>query len=293
MPPKSRWKEVGGPLLLICLRKTERLLPFWAFYRFTWLYAQFRTLLSWRPARQDQPAAGGLGGPALANRRTTAQEHLNQVLLFLPDRLRSDRWLKRCPVLGLDTLQEARRRGPVILVFSHFGPFYLTGLWLRAHGISATTLGAGDGQDRSRTKRLNDRYQPFSDVPRVVHLDKLRYVTRLLASGTAVLVAIDVEYGRLAEIPVSGKSLRIATGAIRLAARYGAELFPCNIVDEGSWRFRIELGEPVPREYLGQEPDLISAGSHLINQLLPCCRRHPEQLEAYSPLAALPGCTVL
>jgi lauroyl/myristoyl acyltransferase len=291
MSPNSRGKEVCGVVLLACLRRVERILPVWALYQIAWSYAQFRSLLIWRPARRNQPDTPGVGatGP---RHRNTARDHRNRVLEYLPDRLASMRWRKRCRIPGLDALREARRKGPVILVFSHFGPFYLTGFWLRAHGIPTTTLSARKSGDRSSAKLRKDRYLPFSHIPSIMSLDRLRDFVRLISAGTVVLVAIDIEeYGRLAEIPVDGRSLRIATGPIRLAAKYGAELFPCNIVDEGKWHFRIELGEPVPRVYLGCEPDLIAAGSHLITQLLPCCREHPDQLEAYSPLAALPGCT--
>ena len=55
----------------------------------------------------------------------------------------------------------------------------------------------------------------------------------------------------------------MATGAIRLAIRHRAELIPCSIIDEGRWRFQIELGRPAPEECLATETELVSAGKHL------------------------------
>jgi hypothetical protein len=84
-------------------------------------------------------------------------------------------------------------------------------------------------------------------------------------------------------------NFRLATGAIRLAARHGACLFPGSIRDEGRWRFSFELGRPVPAEFLTDTPDLISAGKHLVSELLPHFRAHPEQcskmvLECFRPV---------
>ena len=44
--------------------------------------------------------------------------------------------------------------------------------------------------------------------------------------------------------------------AIRLAIRHEAELIPCSIIEDGPWRFRIEIDEATPREFLRSESDL-------------------------------------
>ena len=46
------------------------------------------------------------------------------------------------------------------------------------------------------------------------------------------------------------------TGAVRLAIRQQAELVPATLVDEGGWHFRLELGRPVPKEFLATEARL-------------------------------------
>jgi len=49
------------------------------------------------------------------------------------------------------------------------------------------------------------------------------------------------------------------------------------MMDEGQWRFRLDLGEPIPRVCLAGGTDWARAGEHLLRQLLPHIRRHPEQ----------------
>jgi hypothetical protein len=56
-----------------------------------------------------------------------------------------------------------------------------------------------------------------------------------------------------------------------------AELIPCCIIHEGAWHYRIKLGPPVPRDYLVAGTDWSRAGRHLIDELLPHFRSHPEQ----------------
>jgi hypothetical protein len=69
----------------------------------------------------------------------------------------------------------------------------------------------------------------------------------------------------------------MATGAVRLALRHQAELIPCSILDEGRWHFRIELGRPVPREFLTAGSGWSRAGKHLLDEMMPHFQAHPEQ----------------
>ena len=103
-----------------------------------------------------------------------------------------------------------------------------------------------------------------------------------LASGGHLLVALDALTGRQVEVPVgtAGETFQLSTGAMRLAARYGATLMSCNVVSKGHWRFRVELGRPVPTGLLTGEPDLTAVGKHLLGDMLPCWRLHPEQCSA-------------
>jgi len=193
----------------------------------------------------------------------------------------------------------ARRSGrPTILAFCHFGPMVLMALWLRAHGLPASTLVAGKARARSRVKRLKDRVVPFPEIPVAIYTDQLREAIDLIAH-TTLLVAVDVQAGKLIDLPVApGWTFRMATGAIRLAAQYEASLIPCVIWEEEPWRFRFELGDPVPPEFLRGRPDLMRAGQHLLREFMPHLQRHPEQcfrelLHSFQPDDASPSCHVL
>ena len=97
--------------------------------------------------------------------------------------------------------------------------------------------------------------------------------------------------GELVNVPlVDGWNFQMSTFAMRVARSEGAELIPCWIVDEGAWNFRMKLGAPVPREYLVPDSDSDRAGKHLIDEMLPDFRAHPDQcsgnlLECIKPMS--------
>jgi len=83
----------------------------------------------------------------------------------------------------------------------------------------------------------------------------------------------------------------MATGAIQLAVMADAELIPCLIRETGSRRFAIHFGDPVPRAYLRDPPDLQAAGAHLLEEFSKVITRYPEQCRPrlLSALSHLPG----
>ena len=274
-------KERFGPLLFRTLRTLERLLPISALYRLLKPFAFLGAILE-RP----QPAVsmpGCITGPisARSGQQGRMRFHLNRAIEFFPDRLDSPGWKRRCGIPGFDQLQRAQRAGRgVILAFLHVGPFFLLRYWLRAYGLPVATLVNGNAGIRSRVKRMKDRMSPFPEIPTALYRDQLRETIAFLSAGNVLLIAIDIPTGKQVSVPTDGSwTFSMATGAIRLAARYGAELVPCCIIDESRWRFRIEFGRPVPREYLAEEPDLVRAGTHLLEELLPHVRRLPEQCQ--------------
>ena len=170
-----------------------------------------------------------------------------------------------------------------MLVCFHLGTFKLIPFWLRALGIPAVALLRGKSQDRSRAKRMKDRLSPFPELPTVFYTDdQLRTVVEFLASGQALMVAADRETGRQITLPIDDHwSFRMATGAFRLASRYNAELIPVCMTDEGRWHFRLEISQPVPREYLTDGSDMMRAGQYLLHEMLPRMRKHPEYCTNY------------
>jgi len=221
---------------------------------------------------------------ALTIRDARANYFLSRILEFFPDRLATPKWQGCFRTSGFHYIQEARKAGrSVVLVCFHLGTFKLIPFWLRALGVPAVALLRGKSQNRSRAKRMKDRLSPFPELPTVFYTeDQLRTVVEFLASGQALMVAADRETGRQITLPIDDHwSFRMATGAFRLASRYNAELIPVCMTDEGRWHFRLEISQPVPREYLTDGSDMMRAGQYLLHEMLPRMQKHPEYCTNY------------
>ncbi len=268
---EKRFKDTRGLLFFFSIRWLERRLSVRNLYRILWPHAFMRAALKGITASAPPPASFGGKTSARAIREWRMQIYLNQILEYLPDRLAEPKWMDGCRIAGLDRLQQARQNGrPVVLAFRHLGSYVLLRPWLRAAGFPVAGLLGGKSENRSRLRRHEDRVSPFPGVPTVFYLDQLRAADKFLTAGNLLFVAIDYANGKQMDVPAGdGRTFRMATGAVRLAIRHRAELFPCSIVDEGRWHFRIELGRPVPAEYLAAETDLVPAGKHLVNELYP------------------------
>lgn len=208
-----------------------------------------------------------------------ANSYLNQTVRYFQDRLAEPKWSDRCQWIGLDPLRAGvDARQPVILAFCHYGPYSLLRSWLRAAGIPAAILIGAASAKRDPRSQLLDGILARPDQPTVICLDQLRDATTFAGAGIPLLVAIDGPAGKQIEIPFNdGWKIQIATGAIRLAVRYQATLFPCIISNEGDWRYRVRVCEPVPQEFLSRNSDWNAAGEWIVNQLKPHWIAQPEQ----------------
>ncbi len=221
-----------------------------------------------------------------------------QPLYIWPDRLCKRRWLNRCRLEGgSDFIGSRNGDRAVVLASLHFGPFETLPYWLRAHGI-VTTMIRGPAPD-SLASLTSYQYSlsPPADVPvfrfvsELAPLPRFPRVDQLLAPSRRLLVTVDVNRGIQFCVPFQDRLFRMATGAIQLAAMADAELIPCLICETGSWRFAIHFGDPVPRAYLGEPPDLQAVGAHLLEEFSKVITRYPEQCRPrlLSALSHLPG----
>lgn len=204
--------------------------------------------------------------------------YLNRSLEFLPGSLARPKWRARCPIEGLEPIQQAvREKRRVLLAFLHFSLYGQLRNWLRAAGLPVATFVGAVSRERSGLKRRKDRWALFPDIPTAFHSDQLAEALRFLRAGNPLLIALDGIRGKSFEIPAcDGWTFQMATGPLRIAANHNAEIYPCVLTAEGTWRFRIRIGEPVPKHLLepGKE---VEAGTHLLRQMLPEIERHPEQ----------------
>jgi lauroyl/myristoyl acyltransferase len=150
--------------------------------------------------------------------------------------------------------------------------------WLRAAGLPVTAFFGRKSNAGPGPAWFEDRVSPCRKIPTVFYQDQLREVIKSLAAGNCLLMAIDSGAGHRVDVPVgNGWSFPMATGAIRLACRHRAKLIPCCIIDEGRWRFRIELGRAAPTPYEAENADLTRAGQHLLDEMLIHFRSYPSQ----------------
>ena len=280
---KSEYKDLAGCLFYSTLRRGEQELSRETLYSVLkpFFYARATLNCAFRKCGYSTPRPEFLRvqKPARAERRLRANAYLNHLVDFFQDRLTDERWSQNCRVEGLDYLQSARGAGrPVILAFCHFGPFLLLRSILRAKGVPAAMLGSGEKPAPSRLRRLLDRRALLQEVPLRFYTGRLREADDFLAAGNVLCMPIDAPVSKHISVPFCESwTFEIATGAVRLAVRHGADLIPCAVIDGGRWRFTVKLGEPVPRQFLSGKGDWFAAGKHLVDQLIPIFRAWPEQ----------------
>jgi lauroyl/myristoyl acyltransferase len=277
------------------LRTLERIFRPDTLYQLQSPVASLRAAFKKCPSVLPLPAVIGDGSVIPGTGKFWRNYYLNRALGSFPERLTAPEWLERCLFSGLERLREVqRRKQPAVIAVCHFGPYFLLRLWLQAAGMPAATLVTGRADKRSYMNRLKDRATLFPKFSRVFYPHQLREAAKFLAAGNVLIIAVDNHSGNLVEVPVTDRfNFQMATGALRLAARRGAVLFPCNIIDEGRWRFRVELGRPAPEKFLSDPPDFVSAGKHLLDEMLPAFRAHPEQctkmiFDSFRPVSAKP-----
>lgn len=281
-------------LKFAAIRRLERLLYPEAFHQIVALFGRPNKAVKHCGPPIPLPACLQQEGKRfLSVREKRRRDYFNRVLELFPDQLASPKWRDRVEFDGLDHLEPARKsKKPIVLAFSHFGPFYLLRPWLRAAGFPAATLNRGNAEIRPPLKRVADTVSPFPEIPPTFYQDQLRELVKFLESGHPLLIALDVDQGKQLQVPLDDQwQARVASGPLRLAIRHQAALLPCIITDLGRWRFRIKLGPPVAQELLrsGHEPEAVK---QLVQSLLPEIRAHSEQcvprvLNLFQPTALL------
>jgi len=216
--------------------------------------------------------------PQLA-RQQRLSFYQNHLLEFFPDQLAEPKWLARCKIEGIEPLLEAQReKRPVVLLTAHFGPYYLFRFWLRAAGIPALELFGGRRTKLTKLMEVKNRLSPFPEIPPMLYQDQLRELATLLNAGNIIGLMIDTPFGKQMELPFNDQwNFQMATGGVRLAIKYHADLIPCLIIEEGPWQFRLAFGKPAPREFLTEGADWTLAGKHVLDEMIPHFRAHPEQ----------------
>lgn len=214
-------------------------------------------------------------------------------ICLLYDRLRLDRWSRRCRIEGTPPhLLPDWPRKPVVLAFLHTEGFATLRYWLRAHGIPTATLvgGAPPPLDQATFHQIRARADSaygFEHDPHTYTPKQLKLMIQALKPGHVLAIALDgiATAGPLVEHPLEGRVIRLKDGAFRVAARASALLQPVSVVQTGFLSFTLRFGEPVPESWLS-DPGPRRTHDHLLGQLWEVARQDPGSL-TWSTLESL------
>ena len=254
------------------------------FYAVVWPYCLARAILNnlFKFGPAAPPVPDFLQSPRhwFARVRNRLHLYLDEVLQNFYDRLDAPKWQNRCEVVGLEHLEAARRAGrPVILVYWHLGCYPLVPGWMR-RGIKYPLIPfvGGVSFKRSHLARLQDQYAIVPGIPISIHPDQLRELVKWVNGINLIYIAIDVPISKQVAVPFcEGWDYQLTSGPIRMASHFGADLIACGMTRVGPWRYRLFLSRPVPQEFLLDESDGQQAGAHLIAEMLPEFKAHPDQ----------------
>jgi lauroyl/myristoyl acyltransferase len=202
---------------------------------------------------------------------------------YWPDKLRQPRWRSRCQFAGLERLEAIIRQGrPVVLATLHYGNLTELYHWLRSRGIGVAFLtDASVPAYQNRFDVMADRVNGLEGVRRHIGIGHLQLgqVGDFLAVPNRVLVVVMDGYPTRRDVTVRGPGygLRIAPGALHLAAISRAAVIPCLFVAGTNLRCTIRLGEPLSDDVVADRDQHVLGCQSIVQQLGPWIGAQPEQ----------------
>lgn len=280
---KSHQKKFHGYLSFLLIRRLESLIPIGLFCHILYVFFYIRAVLSKtfsKPRSESSlPQLFYVPKTLAARLKEHTNRYIYRAIRHIPDRIVHPKWRDRCRIEGFHHLEEAEKDGEaVVLVFSHFGPYQLLHLWLRAYGQPAAVFTKEVYASRSRLKRHQDSFCPMQDIPVAIFGDELRHIPAFLYAKNILVIAIDSPRGKQMTVPFCpGWNFEMATGPFRLASRYGTRLISCVITNEGPMRFKIRLDALSGERPLLDGTNWQRLGQRLLDSMKPTLQSYPEQ----------------
>ena len=202
-----------------------------------------------------------------------------------PEQLRQPRWSGRCQFIGLERLTTiVAERRPVVLATFHYGNLPELYHWVRSRGIGVAFLASRDlgtvPAYRSRLDLLADRANGLEGVPRLIGIGHLhlRGAREFLSlPNRALAIAMEGRTKRDISVHGPGYILRMAPGALHLAAKAHAVVIPCIISAERYLRWTIRFGEPLPDDLVTCDDRHPQGCEHILREVGPWISVQPEQ----------------
>lgn len=181
-------------------------------------------------------------------------------LIAIP-RMDLDGFLRtRLVIEGVEALRAAAATGKgVVLASAHYGNPEIAVQGLAALGIRvfALTEPLQPRQLSDLTHRLREAH---GHIYRTANFDGVKEAIRRLRSGEIVAVLFDRDIqGTGILVPFRGRLVRAPTGAIDLALRTGATVFPAMVRRTGRYTLHAALGPPMPLILAGNRDEDLRA----------------------------------
>ncbi|MGI8925951.1 MAG: hypothetical protein ACR2HN_04805 [Tepidiformaceae bacterium] len=203
--------------------------------------------------------ASGLAAPEVA-RRNQAATHM---ALAEYARVRVP-WLSPAPIRveGMGHVREALDRGTGVVLWVHgfAASSLLAKVALHREGVPVTHLSrAGHGLSHSRfglrylnrfVTKAEERHLARRVVIEGDGLGALRRLREVLRANGVVSVTVGHDGRRVYTVPVFGRQMRLASGAISLSVAAGAALLPVYTVRAARGHYRVIIGPPLDSEGL-------------------------------------------
>ena len=154
--------------------------------------------------------------------RSFGENFMEMLLIPRMDKAYIDRNVR---IHGLEHVHEAFKRGKgVILVAVHAGGWEIANILCAHLGLPFSMFVRG--QKLPRVERLLDGYRRQKGCRLIKRQDELRQLLRVLKANEATVLTVDQGGRRGTNVAFFGKDASMASGAVRLALKYGAVLLP-------------------------------------------------------------------
>jgi len=187
----------------------------------------------------------------------------------------------KASVIGEEQLRAALRRGGVVLVTAHVGPWDFTAQLLRS-AVEVEVMIVMEPEPNAAAREFQDRLRDERGV-KVLHVgahatDALPLVAHLRKGGVAALqLDRTPPSGRALQVRLFGEPFRVPEGPFRLAALSGAWVVPVFARRRGFFDYELVISEPIELGRRATTEQLQAAAQRAADAMQAFVRETPTQ----------------